>query len=196
VNVRKLIFIFVLLASGNLFSQNAAAFTWEEQGDPSTCIQFHSLDTTQANYVWSFNDAPSSQSYFQDPYFCYSDTGCFDVELWVQDIFGNADSTTQTVCIHNSTVVFFPNAFTPNGDGINDVFYVYGYLIPENKFEMRIYDYWGGLIFSSFEVYKGWSGAVEGAGRVSPTGYYLVELIWFDTENQKHTHRGAVLLLK
>lgn len=89
-----------------------------------------------------------------------------------------------------------PNAFTPNGDGVNDVFYVYGTFVPENKFEMRIYDYWGDLIYSSFDVNKGWSGAVQGSGQYAQMGYYLLELIWFDVHNQKHTYRGAILLMK
>lgn len=186
-----------MLCSGSLLSQNPSSFTWNAQDEYSTCVQFNSTDSTQSTYVWSFNDIPASQSYLQDPWFCFGDTGCYDVKLWVQDSMGNADSTTQTVCIHNESALFVPNAFSPNGDYINDVFYVYGYLIPENKFEMRIYDYWGDLVFASYDIYHGWDGRHDRNGRnIVQTGAYLVEIIWFDTHNEKHTYRGAVLLLK
>ena len=52
--------------------------------------------------------------------------------------------------------IYVPNAFTPNGDGDNDVLYVRGTLIKEMEF--RIYDRWGELVFESFDRFTGWDG--------------------------------------
>ncbi|MBL1279020.1 MAG: gliding motility-associated C-terminal domain-containing protein [Fluviicola sp.] len=56
--------------------------------------------------------------------------------------------------------LFVPNAFTPNGDGENDVLYVRGPLIL--KMEFRIYDRWGEMVFESFERPFGWDGTFRG----------------------------------
>lgn len=184
--------------AGNLPAQNpVASFTYEAQQPPSTCIQFtDSSGPGIVNYLWSFHDATGSQSTQQNPLFCYPDTGCYNVHLWVQDINGNTDSITQTICIHGQTTFFIPNAFTPNGDGKNDLFFVYGVFIPENKFEMRIYDYWGGLVFYSDDPDKGWDGRAMQGNNLVQDGAYRLELIWSDVHNEKHTYKGAIFLYK
>ena len=76
---------------------------------------------------------------------------------------------TDGICIVSDTVfvntypfvcgqpyIYVPNAFTPNGDGDNDVLFVRGTLIKEMEF--RIYDRWGELVFESFDRFTGWDG--------------------------------------
>lgn len=194
--MKKNLFLLLILCYGSLLSQNPSSFTWNAQGASSECVEFNSLDSTQATYTWTF-DPLGSQSNLQDPYFCFGDTGCYEVTLRVEDMFGVADSTTQTVCIHNESILFMPNAFTPDGDFINDVFYVYGYLIREEKFEMRIYDYWGALVYSSYNIYEGWDGSHDYRGEnYVQMGAYLMELIWYDVHDVRHSYRGAIMLLR
>ena len=70
-------------------------------------------------------------------------------------------------CINSDTTFvkvfeyFTPNAFTPNGDGVNDIFRVTG-LYKNITFNMVIYDRWGRLVFQSDDVEKGWNGIFEG----------------------------------
>ncbi|OFZ67489.1 MAG: hypothetical protein A3D92_08610 [Bacteroidetes bacterium RIFCSPHIGHO2_02_FULL_44_7] len=66
--------------------------------------------------------------------------------------------TFQFVC--GEPFIFIPNAFSPNGDGENDVLYVRGALIAEMEF--RIYDRWGELVFESFDRLDGWNGEFRG----------------------------------
>src|SRR6185295_2220503 len=56
--------------------------------------------------------------------------------------------------------VFIPNAFTPNGDGINDTFGVKGEGI--KNFVMRVYDRWGEVIFESENAKQQWDGTYKG----------------------------------
>jgi gliding motility-associated-like protein len=192
------IILLLLLFAGKFFAQNpVASFSFDPQPSPSSCVQFTSTSSPDVvNYRWSFDDGAGSQSTQPAPVFCYSDSGCYNVKLWVQNQSGNTDSVTHTVCIHGETNIFMPNAFTPNGDGVNDIFYVYGTFIPENKFEMSIYDYWGSLVFYSDDPYRGWNGACLQCTDMVQQGYYRIELIWFDTHNEKHTYRGAILLMR
>jgi gliding motility-associated-like protein len=172
-----------------------ASFTYSH--DPNGPCIYATSTSTGSIQSWTWyvdgNAVSASGTNFNH---CFSDTGCYAVKLVVQDMFGISDSTTQEVCIELESMMFMPNVFTPNGDNINDVFYVYGTFIQENTFEMRIFDYWGSLIYASFDVHQGWKGEANDSGRISPNGYYLVEVIWFDTDSNKHTYRGAVLMIK
>ncbi len=56
---------------------------------------------------------------------------------------------------------FIPNAFTPNNDGLNDVFKVEG-LYKNIKFRMSLYNRWGQMIFESTDIDNGWNGMVNG----------------------------------
>lgn len=66
--------------------------------------------------------------------------------------------------------IYFPNAFTPDGDGRNDLFGPLGHYI--DKFEMAIFDRWGQLVFTSQDVNILWDGSVNGGGDAM-TGVYV-----------------------
>lgn len=66
--------------------------------------------------------------------------------------------------------IYIPNAFTPNGDGINDVFRVYGYIIQEQN--VMIFNQWGAKIFQSRNQSVGWDGTHS--GKPQPSGVYIV----------------------
>jgi gliding motility-associated-like protein len=58
--------------------------------------------------------------------------------------------------------LFVPNAFSPNGDGVNDIFYAKGEGVRD--FKMYIYDRWGNITFTSDDIFKGWDGHLQGKG--------------------------------
>ncbi len=57
--------------------------------------------------------------------------------------------------------VYVPNAFTPNGDGKNDIFYFSSVSVNED-FELMIFNRWGELIFTSYDIDEGWNGQYNG----------------------------------
>jgi gliding motility-associated-like protein len=65
--------------------------------------------------------------------------------------------------------IFIPNAFTPNADGLNDVFQVKG--IDVTRFDMKIFNRWGELFFESKDLNKGWDGTY--AGQLVPNDIYV-----------------------
>jgi gliding motility-associated-like protein len=88
--------------------------------------------------------------------------------------------------------IYFPNAFTPDGDGLNDVLYLYGSQVDEVHFV--IYNRWGEKVFESFDQADGWDGTFRGQP-VAPDayGYYLeVKCIGGDDYFKK----GNVTILK
>ena len=69
-----------------------------------------------------------------------------------------------------------PNAFTPNGDGINDLFRVPP-SIPANIKRLSIFDRWGALVFSTEDSMHGWDGTFKGRAQPAGTYVWMVEYI-------------------
>lgn len=88
--------------------------------------------------------------------------------------------------------LFVPNAFTPNGDGENDVWYVRGYEI--QKVTIAVYDRWGQKMFESNSLNDGWDGTFNGKP-LDPSvfGYYIEG---YCVNNEKFSVKGNVTLLK
>ena len=67
--------------------------------------------------------------------------------------------------------LYVPNAFTPNNDGVNDVFKAEGVNI--RGYQMHIYNRWGQLIFTSDDPEEPWLGNVQGGDHYAPDGLYM-----------------------
>lgn len=92
--------------------------------------------------------------------------------------------------------IYMPNAFTPNGDGVNDFYFVYSNTIDRDHFSMNICDRSQSPAFSSTDINKGWSGKVTGQGNYAPVGLYTVTLSVNDTSGEAHEYNYKVLLTK
>jgi gliding motility-associated-like protein len=88
-----------------------------------------------------------------------------------------------------------PNAFTPNGDGKNDEFKIFG-TPPENiiKYNFHIYNRWGQMIFSTTDITEGWNGMAK--GEYCPAGVYVWEIFYIDSKKTKVTNKGTVMLIR
>ena len=94
--------------------------------------------------------------------------------------------------ICNEPSLFIPNAFSPNGDGQNDVLYVRGKMIKDMTF--RVFNRWGELMFESFERSVGWDGTYKGK-KMEPDVYdYYLKVTCID--NVESIVKGNVTLLK
>jgi gliding motility-associated-like protein len=89
--------------------------------------------------------------------------------------------------------VFIPSAFTPNGDGLNDVFRptVAGM---EQFLYFRIYNRWGQLLFSTNEPNRGWDGNYNGSKQESGTYVYVIEAV--DYMNKPYVKKGTFVLIR
>ncbi|MCS6916947.1 MAG: gliding motility-associated C-terminal domain-containing protein [Chitinophagales bacterium] len=93
------------------------------------------------------------------------------------------------------TALFVPNAFTPNGDGRNDVFLPIGYNI--NSFVMRIYNRWGKMVYETYDPQMGWDGYCHGVP--CETGSYVYYIEWAGSlhgVDRSGTERGNVTLIR
>jgi gliding motility-associated-like protein len=92
---------------------------------------------------------------------------------------------------------FIPNAFTPNGDGLNDVFGVIPRLDYINQYHISIFNRWGQMLFESSDLNLGWDGTYQ--GEACRAGAYVYRIVYNDfgmgTKETK-VMEGTVVLVR
>lgn len=138
---------------------------------PDKLISFtdqSSGSSTVESWLWNFGDGNTGNQ--QSANHSYTSAGKYTVILIVKDSNNCRDTLKRQVAIYNR--YFPPNvptAFSPNGDGNNDVLYVYGGSF--DKIDFSVYNNWGQLLFDSTDKTKGWNGTYN--GKKQPEGVYI-----------------------
>ena len=88
--------------------------------------------------------------------------------------------------------ILVPDAFTPNGDAMNDTFLAKG--IYFDQFQMIIYDRWGEVVYSTTDKSQGWDGKIKGENAQAGQYMYRIEVV--DLTGLKTVRTGAVLLIR
>lgn len=120
----------------------------------------------------------------------YNNQGTMSVLLVVKDINGCIDLKEKIFQLFYYQI--FQLAFTPNGDGQNDLFLVRGG--PFKTINVRIYNNWGQLIFETNDQAEGWNGTFNGTEQPIGVFVWVVEVEMFNGEKIKKT--GDVTLLR
>ena len=102
-----------------------------------------------------------------------------------------SDSVTVAPC---PVKIWFPNAFTPNHDGVNDVFRPRGISI--GKFSMTIYDRWGAAVFETEDMGQGWNGLRNGSLMEADTYSFVAYYSSLDNPGKTYKITGAVTLVR
>jgi gliding motility-associated-like protein len=141
---------------------------WGDTLSLASCVE-------AAHYAWtpttllSCTDCPN-------PTLVLGDETSYTLAAW-------NDSACVTYCKYDLKVtkkdskVYIPNAFSPNGDGQNDFFEVFGTFYEIKS--TQIYDRWGSLLFQSDNPTMKWDGEYQ--GKVLPNGVYVYKIIYEDT---------------
>jgi gliding motility-associated-like protein len=114
--------------------------------------------------------------------------------LIATDENGCTSNVTNCVDIGPAFSFYIPSAFSPNGDGKNDVFMAKGDYV--KNFEMYIFDRWGMQIFYSNNINIGWNGTVKGSSTICQEDTYVYKINVTDSQNNSHSYIGNVNLLK
>jgi gliding motility-associated-like protein len=124
----------------------------------------------------------------------FPDSGSYTITQLAINEFGCLDSTSKNVYVQIGYKLYVPTAFTPNEDGYNDVFRAFGEDIEE--FSMRIYDRWGELLYSTFDIDNGWDGKTRLSEKTLPGGIYIYKIQAVDRNGLKNSYEGTLTLLR
>jgi gliding motility-associated-like protein len=118
-----------------------------------------------------------------------------DNTVYVVTLIDSAGCTAQDnilIEVDLDKVLYVPNAFSPDGDGVNDIFYVY--TLGAKSIVFKVFDRWGELIFESTDLTVGWDGSFKGK-LMNPSVYvYHVEVTYLD--NDRKVAKGSVTLIR
>ena len=142
------------------------------------------------SYLWSpvqYLDNPN----IYDPVAILRSTQTFNLKAYSPE--GCASYAQVTIKIYNGPDIYLPNAFSPNGDGLNDVYRGIPVGIREFRY-LRIFNRYGGEVFSTTDHHKGWDGTYKGAKQVS--GVYVVVASGIDFRGNPVNKNGTIMLIR
>jgi gliding motility-associated-like protein len=175
-----------------------AAFTANPQ--PTTIfnpqIYFTDQSSNASAWTWSFGDVQNSSSTLQNPSFIYFAPICYQVLLTVSTANGCTDTISHPVCLDPDVSIYVPNAFTPNGDGNNEIFLPIGVGIDPAKYTLWIFDRWGNVIFTSTDINDGWNGKVNNYDNPCQVDTYVWRIVATDINGGLYTKLGSVNLVR
>ncbi len=111
------------------------------------------------------------------------------------DVNGCIATDTVHIEVIPSYIVFIPNAFTPNGDGNNDFFEVFGNKEAWKQFEVQIFDRSGEMVYESNDMNFKWDGNYKGKMLNPSVFVYLVKVVYIDNYTDK-LFKGSVTLVR
>lgn len=187
--VNRLLFMLsFLLFTFPLFGQVNASFTVDTSSVNSFHVKFTSTyslpDTINYSFLWDFGDGNSSKLPIVDH--LYDDAGKFLVRFTVSD---NTISDSSSEIINVRDVFHVPNVFTPNGDGINDMWVIR--TNGKSLYKVSIFSPSGSRVFEISAYTISWDGKTPSGAEVHPGVYYYVI-----TRQEKYIDTGFFHLIR
>jgi gliding motility-associated-like protein len=146
---------------------------------------------TIIGWLWDFGNNTTSTS--QNPNVTYNEDGTYTVTLIVKDSLGCADSYTVELTVLPPTTIIIPNVFTPNNDGVNDIFTIKSSFI--KKVNGLIYNRWGQLLYEWHNANGYWDGRTS-AGKEVPEGTYYYIIKYTTLKNEDFEVKGSITLIR
>ena len=158
-------------------------------------LTFPLLHYSFTGYPKDFDEASNLNDFTQE--FNIDSTKSFNVCI-IADVAGT-QSCPDSVCKIIEVIVpkgkiNIPNVFTPNDDGINDVFKID--ITGEKKYKMLIWNRWGNNVFESDRSDFMWNGRTNNDGGENPAGTYYYLLTYQLRGGEEKTVRGSITLIR
>jgi gliding motility-associated-like protein len=159
---------------------------------PSQPVHCYNNSDT-GTYLWNFGDGTISAE--TEPIHFYQNvTGYFHISLTVISQNGCVDSLKLSDSVYVMPIGFvkFPDAFSPNNDGLNDVFKPVAAKSIKN-YDLKIYNNWGMLVFTSGKPENGWDGKYQNT--IVAPGVYMWILNGTYANGKPFTESGNVTVI-
>jgi gliding motility-associated-like protein len=109
----------------------------------------------------------------------------------IQNLNENIISISNTVSVEKPLTLYAPNAFSPNGDGVNDHFQIKGQGVED--YNLEIYNRWGQMVFQSENINTRWNG--EYRGKQAPIGTYVYQVKGINVSGNKIIVKDGFVVL-
>jgi gliding motility-associated-like protein len=155
-------------------------------------VYFFDLSTNATNgfYLLSNGDTIPDLT----TYYTFRDTGDYIITQIVSNEFGCSDTSSKMFRFNYGFKIYIPSSFTPNNDGKNDIFKVYGEDVKE--FLMIIYSRWGQILYVSYDMDNGWDGRTALSDKISQQDTYIYYIEARDKLGKKVVHQGPLFLIR
>lgn len=154
-------------------------------------IEFTNQSQRATAWIWDFGDNTFSQLETPRPKY-FKRTGTYKVCLQALNSLGCSDTICKYVDADVYPLADIPKAFSPNGDGKNDILFVRGAAI--EVIDLKIFNRWGEVVFQTTDAEQGWDGTYKGKEQPMEAYAYVLNVTFVDgtTFNKK----GNVTLLR
>jgi len=155
----------------------------------SRTVVIENLSENAQHYLWDFGNENTSTS--TEPNYQYNSDGTYEITLTAFN--GDCtDTTSRSLIVIYEDRTFIPTAFSPNGDGNNDVFRVLG--SDFIKIELCVYNHWGELIYTGTDPSNGWDGTIGGS--LAQAGNYAYSILGESAAGHKKSYSGKIALVR
>jgi gliding motility-associated-like protein len=152
------------------------------------------IDQSEGATAWNYSVSNGFGT--SDPSFSLQlfGQGTYMITQTVSNAAGCLDTFSLKVIVEPGTEVFIPNTFTPDGDDLNDIWMpVMSYF---SKYELRIFDRWGNVVFYSDDLYNGWNGKYKNTGAALKQDVYVYKLRYHDYQDRLQETTGSITLYR
>lgn len=153
-------------------------------------------DESIGGIAWQWQFDTVGVSLFQNPSFTFRDTGTYLIEQIVLHKSGCTDTARTYISILPYVNFLMPNAFTPNNDGLNDVFKPVGTFQGVSYYRLTIWNRWGEMLFESDDPKSGWNGQRNNTGDHAIPGVYAFVLEYINGLGERKTEKGHCTLIR
>ncbi len=170
-------------------------FSIEEENNIIPVTHFKNETRNSSSCTWEIVGEKSSN--FDNFEYSFRKKGNYIVNLTCENEAGCKNTTTQVVSVENDYNLLAPNAFTPNGDNLNDYFIPKALELLDNpEFSMIIYDKSGKLIYETNNPNLPWDGRYMRESVPAPDGIYIWVVQFTNAEGNIEFYQGHVTLTR
>ena len=142
---------------------------------PSTQADFTNYSLGSDTFVWVVHGMDTLE--VEDLEYDFPPVlGEYEVTLFASNAWGCSDSLTRLVSVVDAFTMYIPNSFTPDNDGLNDVWRFEGIDVDEDHFELLIFNRWGEVVHRTTDFNAGWNGNVNNGDYYVPDGVYTYRI--------------------
>ena len=178
-----------------IFTKPSASFTSEYllSRGMETDWKFNYTGSGADQLNWKFEDGQSDNG-LAPVFKTFSTTGDFKVGLFASTANGCRDSAFGNIFLKPELLMWLPNVFTPNIDGLNDDFGPSSTFGLE-RYSFKIYDRWGSKVFDTDNPENRWTG-LDPEGKPIMEGVYGYELLFRYVDNKLYVYKGTVIVTR